>query len=489
MNTFLSKNYFLMFRHARLWESVVVLFLVIIELCWLAPWYHMLMNLITMPALFESVLVFSLVMLFSYFLAKWLSRYSVPLFVQQLGLGMGLAIGLFLSEKILLNLEDNFVLASLTELEPGAVLVFFTVLWLWWRGVSLERDFIHPNTVWRRFQFGLFMFMAFLAVSHRLQSDRPGIFLFVFFLFTGFLALIYARVSYVGISKGILKNPFSLKWLVFSGGILGLLVTVAAIIGSLLSGQYHQVLEFFLDVLQLIAAIFLFLVALPSLLVSVVISPLIAWLRQFISYQAVEQPPMDIEMGAYPIFQEVSAPHPVPIQIQSLLFWGIFLIALLFIFSRMRKIIRTKKETTDNGPESMLAKGELGEILRKALQNTLDAITARIRPVQRILAAAHIRRIYAALMDLFLQMEHPRPGSKTPGEFLPTMQALLPSVGDELQLITSAYVRVRYGNYPETEQEIEEVEIAWQNVLEAGERLKKSGRLGLGDLDLDEFTR
>lgn len=69
----------------------------------------------------------------------------------------------------------------------------------------------------------------------------------------------------------------------------------------------------------------------------------------------------------------------------------------------------------------------------------------------------------------------PRPLSRTPLEFLPAMKELLPTVREELELITHTYTRVRYGDYPESKAEIDHVERAWQRVLEDGKRLKKSG--------------
>jgi hypothetical protein len=366
-------------------------------------------------------------------------------------------------------------MTSLVYLEPGAVLVFFTVLWLWWRGVSLAGDLIHPMMVWRRFQLGLWMIMAYLIISHRLQSANPGILWFVFFLFVGFLAVIYARVSYVGLSKGVLKNPFDRRWLAFSSIFLGLLVGATAFFSSLLTGQFRTLLEFAMQVLKWITAVFLFLVALPSLIVAVIISPIFTWLRFFLGKRATEQPAMDMDMGAYPLFQEVPAPQPVPIQVQGVLFWGIILLILILVFARMRKVVKARTGLTSNGPESLLEKGEAGALLRKAIQDTLDALAARVRPLRRQLAAAYIRRIYAQLMDLFHELGRPRPVSRTPIEFLPAMQELLPSVRQELLLITQAYTRVRYGDYPESLAEIEFAEKAWQRVLEEGKKLKKPG--------------
>ena len=475
MEFFAKKNSYSKVSATRWWEYLVVLLLVILELCWLIPWFRIVLEFRVSLTIPEIALILGLIMVVSYASARWLVENAGALAVQQLGIGLVLMVGLWIAERTLLDQGGATVFAFLLNLEPGAILVFFTVLWLWWRGVGLARDSIHPNMVWQRFQFALFMFMAYLLVSSRMQTGGLGFAWFVFILFVGFLSVIYARVSYVGISKGVLKNPFDRHWLIFSSIFLAVLIFSAAFLSSLLTGQYHVLLEFTVKALKLIVALFLFLVALPSLIVSILISPIIPWLQQLVGDKTVEQTPAEMELGAYPMFQDIPAPQPVPIEIQGILFWGLILIILALVFVRIRKVRKQVVAQTALGPESLLDKGEAGALLRKAIQDTLDALGARLRPFQRQLAAAYVRRIYAELMDLFQELGRPRPLSRTPLEFLPAMKELLPSVREELELITNSYTRVRYGDYPKSLAEIEYVEKAWQLVLEDGKRLKKSG--------------
>ena len=86
-------------------------------------------------------------------------------------------------------------------------------------------------------------------------------------------------------------------------------------------------------------------------------------------------------------------------------------------------------------------------------------------------------------MDLSEQLNCPRPESATPYEFLPALGELFTTQTEDLRVITEAYVRVRYGEFPESMAEIELVESAWQRLLETGQRLK---RAGVGKLQLAE---
>ncbi|MBE0698665.1 MAG: DUF4129 domain-containing protein, partial [Anaerolineaceae bacterium] len=84
-----------------------------------------------------------------------------------------------------------------------------------------------------------------------------------------------------------------------------------------------------------------------------------------------------------------------------------------------------------------------------------------LRSPGQILAAARIRYIYRRLIAHSRKLGVERPSSVTPLEFLGPLSAIFPTNQTEVELITAAYVRVRYGEYPETVHEVEEVQRAW----------------------------
>ncbi len=79
-------------------------------------------------------------------------------------------------------------------------------------------------------------------------------------------------------------------------------------------------------------------------------------------------------------------------------------------------------------------------------------------------------------MTLCGRLGSPRAISLTPYEFLPHAGELFPGRDQELALITQAYVRVRYGEYPETREELEQVISAWREVKKDGARMLKRRR-------------
>lgn len=119
-------------------------------------------------------------------------------------------------------------------------------------------------------------------------------------------------------------------------------------------------------------------------------------------------------------------------------------------------------------------------VLEENVSNLLDRFRSRSRRspdseprqawggARRLLAAARIRRIYAGLLDLCAKVGSPRPPAYTPLEFLPILAQTFPDHAAGARLITSAYQKVRYGGFPESAEEIEQVETAWRAILAQG---------------------
>jgi hypothetical protein len=117
--------------------------------------------------------------------------------------------------------------------------------------------------------------------------------------------------------------------------------------------------------------------------------------------------------------------------------------------------------------------------MRRALRRSWNRLSERlsdllsVNSARRFFAAARIRRIYAGLMDLSAKLDHPRPAARTPLEFLPILVDLFPGRVQDLNVITQAYLAVRYGGIPESLEEVEKVEDAWRRVRVVGKELAK----------------
>lgn len=78
--------------------------------------------------------------------------------------------------------------------------------------------------------------------------------------------------------------------------------------------------------------------------------------------------------------------------------------------------------------------------------------------------AVSIIRIYQQMIAMCGEFSTPRGDSETPYEYLSTLETVWPDQKRECQLITHAYVKVRYGEFPETKEAFEAIKKAWKQV-------------------------
>ena len=67
---------------------------------------------------------------------------------------------------------------------------------------------------------------------------------------------------------------------------------------------------------------------------------------------------------------------------------------------------------------------------------------------------------------------YPRCGSETPYEYLSSLSRIWPELTADTRLITEAFIRVRYGEVPETDEELETLRSAWRR-LETQEPIRR----------------
>jgi hypothetical protein len=473
----------------RWWRQLSAVLLILVELFWVLPWYQMVIQISHGASILRAGLVLGGVMAAGLVITQLMERLRLLQGVQLGVLILVLVSSVLLAENLLLEAPALLVMNGLVELDPGAILVLFATLWIWWRGISLAREPVRPMVAWRRFETGLLLFMAYLFIVFRQGTPSPGLAWFIGFLFVGFMAVVFARVSYVGITRGVTKNPFDRRWLASTTAILGGAVLAAALLGGVLTGQYRMLLDVSVEVLRMLFGVAMFFISLPGLLLGMLLGPLGPWLMRLFS-KATPSPTVPVEgLSAYaaPVMEARSA--VLSPWLQAGCFWGVIILIVGVLILRVRQRLMLKTFSESEAPESLLKQGEARQLLRKIVQDALDDLVARLKPEQRILAAAQVRRIYIHLMDLCADLNRPRPAGRTPLEFLPDMGEIFSELHAELAIITHAYIRVRYGQYPETQQEIDEVEAAWKLLSEEGERLKKAGWGKLQTVEVKEIER
>lgn len=473
----------------RWWLHGVALLIIGMELCWIVPWFRLVIQINNVASPLVTAVVLGGVMLLAYLSAYILDAVRLVPSLRVAFLGGLFAICLVVSARSLLDAPAIQVVNRLVNLDPGAVLVVMASVWVWWRGVGLARESVRPVYIWRRFLLGVILFLVYSYITTRLveaptftlPASAQTLWLFTLFLLLSLVAMVLARVAFVSLAYGARKNPFDRRWFATTTLAISLAVGLAVVSGSLLSGQYSILLDWSGQAFQWLLRGFLFLTALPALLLSLLLGPAISVLQRLIPTAQptplpTEPPPF---AQGYPPPVVMRPPLVIPQWVPAVLFWGAVLVVFVLLFGMLRRRLVAATVDTTEEAEFLLERGDLRRMLRKALEDLVNSLASRFRPANRLLVAARIRQIYAQLMELCEDLNQPRPSARTPFEFLPGLKELFPGNIQDLEQITLAYVKVRYGELPESQVEMDALETAWERVSGEGRRLKSSASQGL----------
>jgi len=463
----------------QVWSDMAALLLIIVEVSWLLPWYLGVIEISYTTTALRAFLVLGGNMLLAYTVTRLVDNLRLKRNLQQIFLLILFLLNMTLATRLLLGPAVPNPLLGLMRLDPGAVLVVLAGAWLWWRGISLAQGIISPDTAWQRFWFGIWMLVAYLLVVTRVTRIQPGIMPFILFLSAGLLALIVSRIAYISLYHGSVRNPFGRNWVAIITVSVSSSILLAAFIASLLTGQYKPVLEQLTGALRWIVAGILFLASIPGLILAYILTPLLEVVQALVQRSATPVPSLTPDILLTPIapLDQLAQPGPlvIPPWLVAVIFWTLVLLITAAIYGRVRSLSFWKSTRSYEDPEALLGRNEHWRKFRQNARQQLQEAEDRLRNLRsrRARQAAYIRRIYGELMDLVDALEHPRPVGLTPLEYLPSIQKLLPVVHSDLELLTQAYVRVRYGELPETTSEISQLEQAWQRISIEGARQKK----------------
>ncbi len=500
-----NQQHFLSFLNLpklRPWRELAVLGIMVMELSWGVPWFRSLTGATNAAPPLQVLFTLGGMMTASYWLVKLLANLRLQMRLRYGIMGIMLVIASLVGLNLLLYNAAEFAYAEIIRRPMAGIMeiralirdefvIIMAVLLACWRGSSLANEKIGPTNIIRGFQVGVLMLIGFVFVNTMLTGETVGNFMHVF-LSAGLLAMGAARVSVLSFLRGGTRNPFDRRW--FAGLCLSVIgaVGLAAAVAALATGE-DALLGFlpkmFVGAIMAIALIILtpILIALLYLLYNATnvfqdpnssfakaLTTIVDSLQEMIDQMSETMAGIFQILDPVMAFLERGGPA-----IKFISLWAVVLITALIVMLALQIRARYQRALQDEEHESILQRGDLLRMLRialrKRLKNAAERLTraADFRHRQRLQAAAKIRRIYARLMDLCDDLGHSRPTAQTPLEFLPALQTLLPDTRQELALITRAYVHVRYGELPENQHEMAEVETAWKRVKQSGQEYKQ----------------
>lgn len=477
--------------HVNAWRVLVAICLAAITISWLAPFYETLTRGGLGADMGMIVLALSLVIGMAYLAdlaVEFLRLRSNARVAVQVGL---LLISGYLAMNRLVWQTPGYNAGQWDNFLVFPELVGMAAIWLaWWRGQSLSQHQVGTIRIQKAFRYGIWLHLLTGFIRYRVAGDLSPM-PFYIFLFVGLVGLGSARLATVGSLRGGHGVPFDRGLVAGISGTAGGLILASSVVALWAGGPLASFVRRILG--GLVSGL--------AEVVFIILGPVIRWfinLLEMIGGPNVNILPQDdtfdpnrmgdtVQQALSELSEEITPPTWAADlgQIVKYVLIGIaILVILLIIYAGLRQWRRMGKLSIRSDSESLISLSDLPRLFQQAVRQRLRSVVdgfQKLRPSERRYAAARIRRIYAELMQLSQRLEMGRPKALTPLEFLPKLKTLYGSEDEALELITRAYLKVRYGELPETRQQIDEVESAWVQVESRGKDLYRQahGRLGL----------
>ncbi len=359
----------------------------------------------------------------------------------------------------------------------GGVALAWIVLalaYIWWRCLAVGFTPPEPHIAYFTLRIGFAAYLVMMIFAALRPALTPPLLLLLLFVSSGLLAALFAHTRPIARRHGeAAVGAWRQRWL-NNLVILGVIVIGAMVLASIFSVSLLQTvfgrLGVALGVLlkPLLAGLIWLLMKLEP-----VFEAIVNWLQSV----ANDAGPVEITpvspVGPLPVDDVVTERGPVWWAVYTVWLWrAAGMAAIAWIFWRFIRRVRRRYRppavlpTAVTAPETLGIDFDAGRRLGRVGQRLADlaAIIRRFGPGKELLAAATIRRMYAAMLELAARRALRREIHRTPYEFLTALQTRWPAQTESFAVLTGAYVNTHYGQLPEDEAEMERIQQAWVEI-------------------------
>ncbi len=425
-----------------------------------------------------------LLMLLPFNLLRLLSLLHVSASRQRLVMVVGLLLAILLSWRLLLYaptslLDMGWIGQFVNNLGEGGNLlwsrdltVFVLTVFMWWRGIQLAGRRHEINRAGLRLRLGGLILAPLLIWAASTFLDVNVVPFVMLFFVASLTSIALVRAEQIEADRTGYASTLGVSWFAAVFGAALLVAVVGGLIAAFVSGEslfsFLSVFSPLWSALQFGGAVILFtlfdllspLLDLFALFITA-LADFMAWLLSLVStglQQALPQAPVEGPLAPNPDtpLAEGGSSSTARVLVGAALLAVVILAGwgLARVYQQANFGTRSSSRSTRSGfagdDEPSLAERLLGRFgLRRNWR-----------------AAASVRRIYEAMCASAAGAGYPRLETETPYEFLTTLSTVWPNQTAESRLITEAFIRVRYGEVPETDEELDVIRSAWQRLQE-----------------------
>jgi hypothetical protein len=461
------------------WSFLSAAALMAAEITLISLWYHALIRNLSLAVGLLFIILFA-VLLASYLITRAMDQMQLRMGIRRFIILCWLLVTVFGTLKIVIFSATGIALIDLVSLPVRFIILpnidgtpFFhmlLIILLVSRGVNMAGSPVTLRGIQVSFQLWLILLLIY-GIAFAPAHPREAAFGLYSFLFFGLISMSTARISGLNEMGGSRVPRFGRAWL------LSIFLSGLAVVGLAVSAGWLASSS----IVALVIRVFIFVLTILTALVMLIFTPVIMLLANFIPriIELIDNLASTLQSLRLPKFLEDLTIEIGQVLEKTIPFIfagrGLILLAavslIIFVIMMGLRLRKTDQQINEEDDTSSADSGQEGiqwpKWLRKLIQ---DGKHFGLRSPARMLAAARIRSIYRQLMALSQKMGAERPASVTPLEFQPRLEELFPEERSQVGRITGAYIKVRYGEYPETMQEVESVQAAWESVRRSGKK-------------------
>lgn len=390
-----------------------------------------------------------------------------------------LLLAVVLSWRILLYHPDGFLdfgwlgqfLGTLAEggnlLWTRDLSVFLLTIFVWWRGMRLAGRVPEINNTGLRLRLGALIFLPLIiGFSGNFLNFNITPFILLFFL-AGLTTVTLVRAEQIEQEQQGTASTLNVRWFAIVLGAALIVILSAGILATFMGGEsLFAVLGWFTplwralqsgaiiigSVLIKLAGPFLDILAVIVQAISALLAGIMSLLSQGLRASGILEgvPTPEILLPTETV--EVGGTSTGGKAIVAVIMLALIVLIGLALARAYSQANFAARESTRSRTEREVEEEE-PSLGRRLLE--------RLGLIRQWRAAASIRRIYRLMCQSAASSGFPRLETETPYEYLPTLAQVWPEHASEARLITEAFIRVRYGEFPETKEELESIRQAW----------------------------
>jgi len=348
--------------------------------------------------------------------------------------------------------------------------VFLVTAFMWWRGIRLASRYPEINNVGLRLRLGGLIFLPLVVWFGNSFLDISVVPFVLMFFLAGLTVVSLVRAENIEQERSGTAATLNARWFVaVFGAALGIILA-GGILSAFVAGEslftviawlapFWRALQFGATV----AGVTLLDLAGPALDVSARLVQLLAAVLALILRQVsagLRQAGFGQDLAPPVLPTPEATPGFVIPEVGTKAITVVIMLGLIVLVAW--GLARAYRQASFAARES--ERSQIGRNTEAEETGLGRRLLNRLGLLRQWRVAASVRRIYRLTCRAAAEAGYPRLGSETPYEFLPTLARVWPDLSAETRLITEAFVRVRYGEIPETEEELEAIRAAWSRV-------------------------